>query len=301
VENVIFEVSGGIGKNIMATAVVEGIKKHYKDKNIVVVASYPDIFYNNPNVYRSYNIAKIEYFYEDYVKNKNSIILNSDPYHETGFVNNECHCIESWFRQSGLEYKGEQPQLFTTLMEEEVVYKAISQWNKPLFLIHPFGGPICHGSWVRDMPDYVINDVVKQMKERYTVVQIKLKEQPEIPDTQPLISESIRELCMFVKYSSSRFFIDSFAQHAAAALNISSTVVWPVDKVKKLGHDLHDNIIGTNQRQRAIHLHDAYLHSDDIVGNPQQYPLASGAKIFDTQEIVDSIIKNSVKKTHNSV
>ena len=293
-EYVIFEVSGGIGKCIMATAVIEGIKKKYEDKEIVVTSGHPDVFYNNPNVHRSYDIEKLQYFYEDYIENKNSIILRSDPYFETGYINNESHCIESWFKQSDLEYEGEKPKLFLTLMEEEIVYKTMMQWDKPVFLIHPFGGPPSHGSWVRDMPDYVIKDVVSAASKDYTVIQIKLEEQPQIPEAQTLTADSIRQVFGFIKYSAKRFLIDSFAQHAAFTLGKPSTVIWPVNKVKNLGYSFHDNIVATNMKKKSIHLSDAYLHPDDIVGKADQYPLGSGVRAFDTQIILESLFKNSV-------
>ena len=42
-ENIIFEVVGGIGKNIVATAVVRAIKKQYPNKNIILQTAYPEV------------------------------------------------------------------------------------------------------------------------------------------------------------------------------------------------------------------------------------------------------------------
>ena len=50
--NIIFSVDGGLGKSIMATAIVQAIKKKYKKSNLVVVTAYPDVFVNNPFVNR---------------------------------------------------------------------------------------------------------------------------------------------------------------------------------------------------------------------------------------------------------
>ena len=59
VKNIIFICDGGIGKNIVGTAVVRAIKKQFPDKNIIVVAGCPDVFMYNPNVYRTYNFFSI--------------------------------------------------------------------------------------------------------------------------------------------------------------------------------------------------------------------------------------------------
>ena len=50
VQNVIFMVDGGLGKSIMATAILKVIKKEYKKANIIVITGYPDVFIGNPNV-----------------------------------------------------------------------------------------------------------------------------------------------------------------------------------------------------------------------------------------------------------
>ena len=42
--NVIFQIEGGLGKSIMATAIVKVIKKRYKNANLIVITGYPDIF-----------------------------------------------------------------------------------------------------------------------------------------------------------------------------------------------------------------------------------------------------------------
>ena len=50
--NIIFGIDGGLGKSIMATAIVQAIKKKFKKSNLVVVTAYPDVFLNNPFVNR---------------------------------------------------------------------------------------------------------------------------------------------------------------------------------------------------------------------------------------------------------
>ena len=58
-------VTGGIGRNIMATAVVKNLNTEFPEKDIIVVAGCPDVFLKNPNVKRIINIGQPYYFYED--------------------------------------------------------------------------------------------------------------------------------------------------------------------------------------------------------------------------------------------
>ena len=49
--NVIFQIDGGLGKSIMATAMTKVLRKRYKNAHIIVVTAYPDVFLNNPHKY----------------------------------------------------------------------------------------------------------------------------------------------------------------------------------------------------------------------------------------------------------
>ena len=48
----VFHIEGGIGKNIVATNIVRAIKKAHPERNLIVVAPYPEVFVHNPNIYR---------------------------------------------------------------------------------------------------------------------------------------------------------------------------------------------------------------------------------------------------------
>ena len=58
--NIIFQIDGGLGKSIMATAMVKVIKNRYKNSNIVVVTAFPDIFLNNPHIHEVYNFNNLK-------------------------------------------------------------------------------------------------------------------------------------------------------------------------------------------------------------------------------------------------
>ena len=70
-KNIIFNIEGGIGKSIMATAVCEAIKKKYPNDNLIVLTSYPEVFICNPHIYRCYNHNQLSYFYNEYIEDGN--------------------------------------------------------------------------------------------------------------------------------------------------------------------------------------------------------------------------------------
>ena len=56
-KHIIFHVEGGIGKNIMATAVAEAISKAHPDRKLIVVSSWAAAWVNNPHIERFYLIG----------------------------------------------------------------------------------------------------------------------------------------------------------------------------------------------------------------------------------------------------
>ena len=69
----IFHVQGGLGKHIAATAVAKCIKNNYPDRDLIVVCPFIDIFINLKYVDRVYPLGQTQYFYQNYIENKDSI------------------------------------------------------------------------------------------------------------------------------------------------------------------------------------------------------------------------------------
>ena len=99
---VIFHVEGGLGKNIAATSVVRCIRKKYPTRKVVVVASWPQVFINNPNADKVYRIGVTPYFYDEYILGKDTIVYRHEPYNESLHIHkkqclskfNKCPCYQ---------------------------------------------------------------------------------------------------------------------------------------------------------------------------------------------------------------
>ena len=161
------------------------------------------------------------------------------------------------------------------------------------------GGTDDGGSWVRDMPDNLSLDIVKEFNDEYKIISIKSDTQPSIQGVDFITAPDIREAFALIAVSSKRLFIDSFAQHAAKALKLTSTVVWPIDKVRKLGYSFHDNIVSTFPKI-TTNPNNHYLHKDDISGELSSSPFPVNAKLFD-KRIVFASLRGSVKKVDNLI
>lgn len=289
--NIIFQINGGIGKCIMATAVCEAIKKKYPQSNLIVVSGYADVFLNNPNVYRSYNFNGFSYFYDEFIRDKEVLILAHDPYLETTYIHQNTHLIKIWCNLFGIDYNGEQPNIYLTGREQKFFEnKYIS--DKPIFLMQTNGGAQTEHkySWARDIPSSMVLDVIETFKNDYNIVHIKREDQLGYNFTIP-VTDSFRALAVLISMSSKRLFIDSFAQHTAKALNMPSTVCWITNKPEVFGYDIHTNILA-NAETHKPELRNSYLAQYNISGDLLEFPYNSESEIFDTQRVIDSLLAN---------
>ena len=305
-KNIIFHVEGGIGKNIMATAVAAAIKKKHPDRDIITIGSWPAVWFNNPNVERFYQLGNTPYIFEDYIREKDTLIFKQEPYHHHGYINKKVHCIQAWCELLGVDYNGEKPEIYLTHSESEQARMQFGSSDKPVFLIQTNGGGMSPDqrpspmSWVRDAPLPTVLKMIEPFMEGYNVVQIRTEHQPGFQNMSWVSSPNVREIIAMIKWSSKRLFIDSFAQHAAMALDKKSTILWPMDNVKALGYEhFHDNIV-SNVTLKKTHLIDSYLGDLDISGQPHMCPFKDD-NIFDIEKVVKSLKRQKDTKFPESM
>jgi hypothetical protein len=152
--NIIFQIDGGLGKSIMATAVLKVIKKEHKKANIIVVTGYPDVFVGNPNVNKVLHPSQAVGFYKSYIHKKDTKVFISDPYLTSDFITESQHLLKIWCDMYGLKYNNEMPEIFLSKAEKEY-FAPFYKLDKPIMAIQPNGGgqgqPLKY-SWTRDLP-----------------------------------------------------------------------------------------------------------------------------------------------------
>jgi len=288
--NIIFQINGGIGKCVAATAICEVIKKKYPNDKLIVVSGYADVFLNNPYVDRAYNYGGMSYFYEEYIEDKDVKIFAHDPYMEAEHVQYKEHLMETWCRMFGLEYNGEQPKIYLTNRERTFfINKYVS--DKPIFIIQPNGGAPndMKYSWARDLPKHIVQQVIDEFKNDYNVVHIKRDDQLKYDGTFE-VSDGFRGLAVLIEMSEKRLLIDSFAQHTAVAMGKPSTVCWVVNKPNVFGYNIHDNIV-SNPFTAKPELRNAYFNQFNIGGELVEFPYENENQIFNIQDIIQSLKK----------
>lgn len=289
----IFHIEGGLGKHIAATAVAKTIKNNHKDRKLIIVCSYPEIFVNLPCVWRVYRNNTTSYFYDDFVKDKDSLVFKHEPYFTTEHIHGKLPLIQNWCNLYNLNWLGEMPEVKFNLREQMVFQKKWAR-EKPIFLIQTNGGPLLEQpfpySWTRDMPQLLSKSIVEQFKKDYHIIQICRNELNFIDDvevqSQPM---SNMELLYLLTMSEKRLLIDSSLQHGAAALKLPSTVLWVATNPKIFGYDLHDNIVANISK--TIPLPDSYLFDYNFHGSLHECPIFEGDILFDFDKIINSLTK----------
>lgn len=286
--NIIFSISGGLGKSIFATAVLKAIRKKYLHDKIIVITAYPDVFLNVPYVDFAFNHGQETYFYEKYIKDQEFLIFAQEPYLVNEHIQQKEHIIESWCRLCGVPYQGEQPDVYLT--EREMTYYTVKyQSEKPIMVIQTNGGgqQDLKYSWARDMPATVVRAIIQEFSSRYNIYHIRREDQFSYENTIP-VHEAYKGIACLLARSQKRVFIDSFCQHLAEALRVKSTVLWIANSPKVFGYDRHDNIL-CNPETKKPDLRNSMFSKYNIGGALVEFPYETDTEIFNIDKILASV------------
>ena len=100
----VWHIQGGLGKHIAAAALLKDLFSKYSDRKIVLVVAYPELFLFNPYIYRIYPHGNVPYFYDDYIKDKDTLVFMHEPYHQTDHISKQKHLIENWCDLLDIKY-----------------------------------------------------------------------------------------------------------------------------------------------------------------------------------------------------
>jgi hypothetical protein len=288
----VWHIEGGLGKNIAATSLLSSIKDKYDNRKIIIVASYPELFLNFPEVERVYPVGNTPYFYQDYIQDKDTLVFRHEGYFQAGHINKQQHLIESWCQLLDLEYKNQQPVLLPNMVQQRMTNAWVRE--KPVMILQTNGGPLSDDriySWTRDMHPALALKIAQYYAQDYHIIQICRNEREAIPGVETIHQNLTNfELISALAVSQKRVLIDSSLQHAAAALNLPSTVLWVGTSPKVFGYDLHTNVTAAEPKYRPK-LIDSYLFDYSFDGRPEQCPYDSPEDMFSIAELIKHIDK----------
>lgn len=292
---IIFQIEGGIGKSVAATAVCNAINAQYPDDELIVITGHPDVFLCNSGM-KVFNFDDMRYFYEQYIENRDFRIMAHNPYLETAYVQGDTHVIKVWCDMFAIKYNGEQPKLHLTEREFSFYSKEFYS-QKPIMVVQTSGGPkeqAIKYSWTRDLPIITAQKVVNAFANEYTIVHLRREDQLPLQNVITLNSNiGFRGIAVLIAISQKRLFIDSVGQHVAAALGKPS-VVCMLDKmvVNRFGYDIHHNIIA-NPPTLKPELRHSVFNKYNIAGNPIEFPYNHEDELYNAEQIIEAL-RNSI-------
>jgi len=288
----VLQVAGGLGKHILATAVAQVIKRTHPDRKLICVVAWPELWQNLPFVDRCYQLGNTQYFYTDYVKDKDTLFFIQEPYFTTTHILKQLPLVESWCKLYGLDYQNEQPVVRINPEHKKAItnfYKA----EKPILLLQTSGGMYNSEraySWARDMPQDVAQKVVDHFKGDYQCMQVTRQNGYLLNDVY-LCNKPLQnvELIGMLECTDKRLLIDSSLQHGAVALGLPSTVLWQATSPTIFGHKMHDNICAKPKEQEK--LPGSYLFDYQFDSNDHEFPYDEDdlKDLYDIDRIIASI------------
>lgn len=287
---VVWHIEGGLGKNIAATALVSPLKKKYNDRKLILVVSYPEVFLNHPDIHRVYRIGMTSFFYDDYIKDKDTIIFRQEPYFQSDHIMRKKHLIQNWCDILNIEYEDYLPILYQNMIQKNLMYNW--QRDKPIMLIQANGGPMNSEtlySWTRDIPYIITQSIVDRYSKDYHIIQIGKDIKQAIQGVE-FVSNSMSnsELFSLLPLSRKRVLIDSCLQHASAAMNLKSTVLWIGTSANNFGYKMHHNI-EAKKPIGNVKMIDSYLFDYSFDGIIHECPYNDYTEMFDISDIFSSI------------
>lgn len=290
---VVWHIEGGLGKNVAATALISSMKQKYSDRKLVLVVSYPEVFLNHPDIHRVYRIGMTSYFYDDYIKGKDTIVFRQEPYFQSGHIMRQKHLIENWCEILGIEYTKQQPILFPNMIQRDLQYG----WkrDRPVMVLHTNGGPLDQESlyaWTRDMPYSIAQAIADRYSSRYHIIQVGRDERQAVRGAE-FINRYMtnHELFALLVASEKRVLIDSSLQHAAAALKLKSTVLWIGTSYANFGYDIHKNL-NAAPPPGNVKMVDSYLFDYSFDGIIHECPYNDVTEMFNINDIYNLIDKS---------
>jgi hypothetical protein len=290
---VIWEVKGGLGKNVAATSLIKSLSEKYPDRDLILVCSYPDIFLNFREIKRVFDVENLSYFYEDYIENKDTIIFKSEPYEQTNHILRKQSLIKTWCDILDLKYSSQLPEIKFNYPQSLQSYTTWSR-SKPILLLQTTGGPfplpfppnspppLPPYNWSRDLPYEIALQVITKYSSEYHIIHLTRPNGYQLPGVDERIEEELPKMMLFslVEASQKRILIDSCLQHVAAGLGLPSIVFWITTSPTVFGYDLHNNILA-NFPHRANQLIKSYDFDYQFSHNDHECPFNSIDEIFD--------------------
>ena len=152
------------------------------------------------------------------------------------------------------------------------------QSDKPIVLLQTNGGPYDDPkqySWTRDIPHEQAQILVNELVKNYSVFHVCRKNSAHLQGVERIDQvDNKRTFLTLLFKSEKRCLIDSCLQHAAAAFDLPSTVLWVGTSPKVFGYEMHNNILPNTEiiSEAGGRMIDSVFFDHDFTGPEHEFP-----------------------------
>lgn len=297
-DTIVLLISGGIGRNLMSTAVVRNIKKAYPDKDIVVLAGCPDIFLRNPYVKKILNHGQPVYFYEDYIKAKKTVVLTVEPYQHFDYVYKKKHFVECWCEMLDIPCDSVYPEIFFGETEQRMAELYCEKFDKDMVLLQHCGGKVPEdksekqkiisksGMYKRNLKEQTIQEIVDGLINRGYMVGSVQADTQFCPSMADKINFPIRAIIALIPYVAEVICVDSFLMHGTAVFKKKSLAIWGGTSPKVLGYEHNVNLTREVCDTPMCHRPNSYLFDIEPTGYMWDCPHNDKCMDYSSDEIL---------------
>jgi len=297
---------GGLGRQIVATAVAQQIRAKYPDAVLHVLTSYPEAFAGLPGIDKYFG-GHIPYFFDEH---KDFEVFGVEPYLDLAYRQGKEHLIDVWCRMLGVDAPKRKAGILTLDMHEKATgAKILSQLPKDrkVIAIQWQGGTsYMHAGEAqdptrvkhyRDLDQATAQAVVNALSQMgYVVLQIGLPSEPQLENAVTLDRNQVvnpRYVFAVLDLCDGLVAIDSFAQHAWSALGKKSAVVlWGGTGPTGLGYSDNSNLTAAKAKDCPTpHCGRPNTYLGDFVGNGRVWtcPRSAVCMAHDPATVVEAV------------
>lgn len=263
-------VEGGLGKNIMLTAILRELEEQGGYDELYVISPYFDVFKACSVVTDAFPPGQGT-LYQELVLDDECDVLWKEPYSNQKFIKKQCHLFDAWAEEFGITLPADgnryTPVLDKIEQEYPMIKKAadekIKEWGKNFCIVQFSGGqsPLTPQKDQQGNPIPYMNmqeaikrnyhkgqQVINRLRDKWpgaTIVHFGLPNEPsyenavkiEVPYlTYRLLAAEAKEIVC----------IDSSLQHLATGVNSNVTVIWGETRPEHFGYSCNRNVCAKN-------------------------------------------------------
>lgn len=262
----LINIEGGLGKNIMLTAILHEFKEQKGYDEVYVISPYFDVFKCCPSVADAFPPMQGT-LYQELVLDEDCDVYWKEPYSNQRFIKKQCHLFEAWAEEFGfsLYHPGNEYVPDLANLEKEfpqlrhIADEKMNEWNHDFCIVQFSGGqsPLSNTKDAEGNPIPYPNaiegikrnynkgeQIVQLLKKRYqdtTVVHFALPNEPSLEGT---VKVEVPYLTYHLLAAEAKEIvcIDSSLQHLATGVNNKVTVIWGETRPEHFGYACNNNI-----------------------------------------------------------